>query len=41
MTASQLQQEVAVYLYLKNKLSFGQARKLAGMDVLHYLKFAQ
>jgi predicted HTH domain antitoxin len=36
MTPQQLLQEVAVYLYSKNKLSFGQARKLAGMDVLQF-----
>ena len=36
MTATQLQQEVAVYLYAKSKLSFGQARKLAGLDVLQF-----
>lgn len=36
LTVLQLQQELAVYLYSKNKLSFGQARKLAGMDVLQF-----
>ena len=36
MTPQQLLQEVAVYLYAKNRLSFGQARKLAGLDVLQF-----
>jgi len=36
MTPNQLLQEVAVYLYAKNKLSFGQARKLARLDVLQF-----
>ena len=36
MSATQLQQEVAAFLYAKNKLSFGQARKLAGVDVLQF-----
>jgi predicted HTH domain antitoxin len=36
MTATQLKEELAVFLYAKNKLSFGQARKLAGMDVLQF-----
>ena len=36
VTATQLKQEIAVYLYAKNKLSFGQARKIAGMDVLQF-----
>jgi predicted HTH domain antitoxin len=36
MSATQLQQEVAMFLYAKNKLSFGQARKLAGVDVLQF-----
>jgi predicted HTH domain antitoxin len=36
MSATQLQQELAVFLYAKNKLSFGQARKLAGVDFLQF-----
>ncbi len=36
MTATQLKQELAVFLYAKNKLSFGQARKLAALDVLQF-----
>jgi predicted HTH domain antitoxin len=36
MSPAQLRQELAVYLYSKNKLSFGQARKLAGLDVLEF-----
>jgi predicted HTH domain antitoxin len=36
MTASQLKQELAIFLYAKNKLSFGQAHTLAGLDVLQF-----
>ena len=36
MSATELQQELAVFLYAKNKLSFGKARKLAGVDVLQF-----
>jgi predicted HTH domain antitoxin len=36
MTAAQLKEELAVFLYAKNKLSFGQAHRLAGMDVLQF-----
>ena len=36
MSASQLKQELAVFLYAKDKLSFGQAKKLAGVDVLQF-----
>lgn len=33
MTAQELKQELAISLYKKGKLSFGKARKLAGMTV--------
>ena len=36
ITPAELLDEVAIYLYAKNKLSFGQARKLAGKDVLEF-----
>ena len=36
MSATQLKQELAVFLYAKNKMSFGQAHNLAGMDVLEF-----
>jgi predicted HTH domain antitoxin len=36
MSPVQLLQELAVFLYAKNKLSFGQASKLAGLDVLQF-----
>ncbi len=34
ISAKELKQEIAVLLYQKNKLSFGQAQKLAGLN--HY-----
>ena len=36
VTATELKQEIAVYLYTKNKLTFGQARRIAAMDVLQF-----
>lgn len=36
ISANELQQEIAVYLYSKNKLSFGQARKIAGLNVFQF-----
>ncbi|MBS1683120.1 MAG: UPF0175 family protein [Bacteroidetes bacterium] len=36
MSATELRQEVAVFLYAKHKLSFGQAQHLAGLDVLQF-----
>ena len=36
MSATQIQEELAVFLYAKNKLSFGKARKLAGVNVLRF-----
>ena len=36
MTATQLRQELAVFLYAKDKLSFGQAHRLAELDVLQF-----
>jgi predicted HTH domain antitoxin len=36
MTATQLKQELAVFLYAKNKLSFAKAHKLADLDVLQF-----
>ncbi len=36
ITATELRNELAVYLYSKNKLSFGQARKIAGLDILQF-----
>lgn len=36
ISANELQQEIAVYLYSKNKLSFGQARKIAGLNVFSF-----
>jgi predicted HTH domain antitoxin len=36
MSAADLQKEFAVFLYATQKLSFGRARKLAGVDVLEF-----
>ena len=36
ISAHELVQEIAIYLYAKNKLSFGQARKLSGLNVLQF-----
>jgi predicted HTH domain antitoxin len=36
MSAAQLKQELAVFLYASNKLSFGQARKLAELDIMQF-----
>jgi predicted HTH domain antitoxin len=36
MTPAELRRELAIFLYAKNKLSFGQACKLAGLDVLQF-----
>lgn len=36
MTPSQLLLEVAVFLYEKEKLSMGKARKLANMDLISF-----
>lgn len=38
ISAADLLIEVAVYLYDKERLSMGQARKLAGMDILSFQK---
>lgn len=34
MTATELRQQMAIFLYARHKLSFGQAQHLAGLDVL-------
>lgn len=36
ISSTELRLEVALYLYAKNRLSFGQARKLAGVNVLEF-----
>jgi predicted HTH domain antitoxin len=36
MTAGELMQEIAVLLYLKEKLTLGQASRLAGMSQLQF-----
>ena len=36
LSANELLKEIAVYLYAKKKLSFGQARKLAGLNILQF-----
>jgi len=36
LSADELLHEVAMYLYSKNKLSFGQARKLSGLNILQF-----
>lgn len=38
ISAADLLVDVAVYLYDKERLSIGQARKLAGMDLLSFQK---
>ncbi len=38
LTAGEFLIDVAVYLYDKERLSFGQARKLSGLDVLGFQK---
>lgn len=38
MSAAELLIDVAVYLYDKQRLSLGQARKIAGLDVLSFQK---
>ena len=36
LTEKELLQEIAIYLYSKEKLSFGQARQLTGLNVLQF-----
>lgn len=36
ISAHELLQEIAIYLYAKKKLSFGQAKKLSGLNVLQF-----
>lgn len=36
MTADELMQEVAILLYQKDKLTLGQASRLAGMSLLQF-----
>jgi predicted HTH domain antitoxin len=38
ISASELLIDIAVYLYDKERLSLGQARKLAGLDVISFQK---
>ncbi|MBK6995139.1 MAG: UPF0175 family protein [Saprospiraceae bacterium] len=38
LTASELRLEIALYLYSKKRLSFGQARKIAGLNVVEFQK---
>ena len=38
ISASELLIDLAVYLYDKERLSLGQARKLAGLDILSFQK---
>ena len=38
MTEKELRQEIAVVLYSQNKLSFGQAKKLAGLNHFEFQK---
>ncbi len=38
MTETELRQEIAVALYAGNKLSFGQAKKLAGLNHFEFQK---
>ena len=36
VSANELLQEIAINLYAKKKLSFGQARKLCGLNILQF-----
>lgn len=36
LSADELLQEIALYLYSKNKLSFGQAKKLSGLNIFQF-----
>jgi predicted HTH domain antitoxin len=36
LSAPELLQEISVYLYAKKKLTFGQARKLSGLNILQF-----
>jgi len=36
ISGEELLKEIAVYLYAKKKLSFGQASKLAGLNILQF-----
>ena len=36
ISATDLMEEIGIYLYSKNKLSFGQARKLTTLNVLQF-----
>ena len=38
MSANEMLIDVAVYLYDKERLTLGQARKLAGLDILSFQK---
>ena len=38
ISAAEMLIDVAVYLYDKQRLSLGQARKLAGLDILSFQK---
>jgi len=38
LTADELRYDIAVYLYEKHRLSFGQARKLTGLNVIAFQK---
>jgi predicted HTH domain antitoxin len=38
ITAKDLKIEIAAYLYAKERLSMGQARKLAGLDLISFQK---
>jgi predicted HTH domain antitoxin len=36
LSAQELLQEMAIYLYVKEKLSFGQAKKLSGLNIFQF-----
>ena len=36
ISATDLMEEIAIYLYIRNKLSFGQARKLITLNILQF-----
>ena len=38
ISSTELRLEIAVYLYAKERLSIGQARRLAGLDLVSFQK---
>ena len=36
ISGNELRQEIAIYLYSKNKLSFGKAKKLANLNIIQF-----